>query len=184
MRTKLCGRFPILSCTCPIIWPSLVSVCPQIDHGLDGESHASLCLPHCLVLRIVWYVRCTVEELVHAVAHISLDHAAISAFCKFLNCISRIAEQHSRLNELNRLFETIASSLHNTHRVGVRLGFVADIVCFVEISVVTTMEQCNVNVDNIAIDQCTLIWNTMAYHLVDRGTDRLGKVTVVEGRWV
>lgn len=48
------------------------------------------------------------EQLVDSVAAVGLHHTAVSALGMFLNRISRVAEQHTRLDEFNRLVQTLS----------------------------------------------------------------------------
>lgn len=156
----------------------------NVNHGLNGEAHARLRSTHSLVLRIVGNIWCAVEQLVDAVTTVTLDHTAVPALCVLLNHISGVPEQHTGLNQLNRLVQAFPRGFHDLNGIWVCLGLVSNIVRLVDISVESFVVQRNVDVDDIAIFQWPLVGDPVADGFVDRSADRLGEVYIIERRWV
>lgn len=129
----------------------------------------------------IWWA---VEGRVDTVADVSPDHRAVVGFGVLLNYVAELTEQRARLDFLDCQLQTFPSGFDNTDGVGVGLRAVAYIVCLVQIAVVALVVERYVQVDNVAIQQDTLVGNTVADDLVDRGTDGLGEVVVVERRRV
>lgn len=152
----------------------------DVNHGFNGEAHARLRSTHGLVLRVMGNIGCAVEQLVDAVATVALDHTAVPGLRVLLNDISGFSEQHAWLHQLNRLVQAFPRGLDDSHGIRICLGFVPDIVRLVDISVEPFMVQRNVDVNDIAILQWPLIGDTVADGFVDRGTDRLGEVHVIQ----
>lgn len=180
--TKLRRQGAILSDTRPVIRPGLVSVRADADHRLDREAHTRLRLPNRLVLRIVRDVWRTVEELVDAVAAVSPDNAAVLALRVLLDDVAVLAEERAWLHQLNSLFQTLSRRLRHTDGVRVRLCFVANIVCLVQIAVEAAVVEGHVDVQDIAVLQYSLVGYAVADDLVYRRTYRLGEVAVVQRR--
>lgn len=151
----------------PVIGPGTIAVGTLVDHGLDCEAHTGLGNTDGLVLRVVRNVRSAVEQLVDTVTAVALDHTAVPGLGVLLDHIARVAEQHARLHQLNRLVQALTRRLNHAHRIGVGLGLVTDIVGLVDVSVETVVIQSNVNVDNVAVLEGSLVGNTMADNLVD-----------------
>jgi len=131
----------------------------------------------------VGHIGCAVEELVDAVAAVSLDNAAVVGFGDLLNRVAVISEEGTRLDELDRFFQTVAGGLDNAHAVGVLVGF-TDVVGLVQVAVEATVVQSDIDVENVPILQRTLVGNTVADDFVGRCADGLGEVAVVEWRGV
>lgn len=71
------------------------------------------------------------KERVNAVTAIRLDGAATLRFCVFLDHVARFTEEHARFDDLDGFVEAFAGCLDDSDGVGIREGFVADVVCFV-----------------------------------------------------
>ena len=142
--TKLSRALPVNGGAGPVVGPCHVTVLAQGDHGLDGKGHSRLALAHRLVLGVMRDVGRAVEDAVDAVADVRPDHAAVPALGVLLDDVAELAEQRARLDLLDGLLQTLARSLHDTDRVGISLGLVADIVCLVQVAVVSVVIQGNV----------------------------------------
>lgn len=168
----------------PVIGPGTIAVGTLVDHGLDGEAHTGLGNTNGLVLRVVRNVRSAVEQLVDTVTAVALDYTAVPGLGVLLDHITRVAEQHARLHQLDGLVQALTRRLNHAHRIRVGLGLVTDIVGLVDVSVETVVVQRDINVDNVAVLEGSLVGDTVADNLVDGRADRLGEVVVVEGRGV
>jgi hypothetical protein len=73
-------------------------MCANVDHGLDCEAHAGLGGADSLVLAVVRDVRSAVEKLVDTMTTVGLDYTAVPRLGVFLDHISRVPEQHARLD--------------------------------------------------------------------------------------
>lgn len=177
--TKLCSQLSVDCGTGPVIRPGHIAVLAQGDHGLNGKGHARLALAHCLVFGVMGNIGGTMEDAVDAMAHICPNHTAVAALGMLLDDVSKLAEQGSRLHLLDSQLQTLAGRLHNTDRVGIRLGPVADIVRLVEITVVAIMIQRHVQIDDVAVEEDALVRDAVANNLIYRRADRLGEVVIV-----
>ncbi len=151
----------------PVIRPRLVLVATQTDHRLDRKGHARLRDPHRLVFRIMGHVGRTVEERVDAVPAVGLDDAAAFGLGMLFDHGAGIFERHARLHERDRCVEALSRCFCDADCVGVCEGFGADVVCFVEISVVAFVVECYVQIDNVAVDELALVGYAMADDFVD-----------------
>lgn len=181
---KLSRQRSVLGGTGPIVRPGAVTVCTNVNHGLNCEAHSRLCGADGLVLGVVRNIRCAVEELVDSVATIRLYNGAVAGLGVLLNRVSRVAEKHTRLDQVDGLVQTFTCGFHHAHSIGVRERLVSNIVGLVDITVESLVVQSDINVDNIAILQGSLVGDTVADGLVDGGADGLGEVHVVQGRGV
>lgn len=182
--TELGGPLAINGCAGPIVRPSDVSVLSEGNHGLDGEGHARFALANRLVLRVVRNVRRAVEELSNAMAAVGSNYTAVLLLGMLLDDVAKLSDQGAGLDGLDRLIQALSCSLNNADIIGVGLGLVANVVCLVQIRMVTLVIYRNINVENIAIQKHTLIGNTVADDFVHRGTAGLGEMVVVEWRRV
>lgn len=121
------------------------------------------------------------EILVDAVTAVCSDDTAVLLLGMLLNNVTKLADQNTGLDSLDGFIQALAGGLDDSHGVGVGLGLVANIVGFVEVGVVTLVEQANVNVKNVAIDKNSLIGDSVADDFVDGCTTGLGEVIVVQG---
>lgn len=156
----------------------------DIDHRLNGEAHAGLCSPYCLVFAVVRDVGGAVEQLIDTMTAVGLDHTAVPALGVLFNHISWFTEKHAGFYVFNTLFQALPSSLNNPDGIRACLCLLPNVVCFVDISVETFMIQSHVDVDDVTILERPLVWDTVANRFVDGRADRFGKVDVVKRRWV
>jgi hypothetical protein len=111
------------------------------------------------------------EELVDAMATISLDDAAATTLGMFLDHIPWISEEHARFHNLNRLLETFSSCLNYAHRVFICPCFLTHVICFIQIAMKAFMIKCDVEVQNIAFKKDSLIGYTVTDNLIGRRAD-------------
>lgn len=150
--TKLGRPRSILRHAGPVVGPSLVLVRAQANHGLNGEAHARLRLADSLVLCVVGDVWRAVEQLIDAVSAVGLNDTATTALCMLLDCVAEIAEQDSGLDRLDGHVQTLARRLGDADRVCVEGCLFADIVGFIQIAVEAAVVECDVNVEDVAVD--------------------------------
>jgi hypothetical protein len=166
----------------PIVRPGNIPVFPKSNHGLNSESHAWLAFADGLILRIMGHVRRAVEQFTNPMPAISSNGAAALAFRVLLDDIAKLSYQRSRFDCLNRLVQALTCCLDNTYIVCVGFRLVANVVCLVQISMETFVVKGDVDVQYIAVEQGSLVGDTMADDLVDRSTARFRKAIVVQRR--
>jgi hypothetical protein len=169
-RTELSCLLSVNGCAGPVIGPSNVSVLAQSNHGLNGKGHSNLALANSLVLGVVWDVGRAVEELSDAVAAVRSNDAAVLLLCNLFDNVSKFSDQDARLDGLDSLVKRLTCCLHYSYTVGIGLGPVANVVCLVEIGVVSTVVQADVDVEDITVEENALIGNAVADDFVDGST--------------
>ncbi len=138
-HTKLCRPLAVLSDTSPIIRPCLILMSSQSNHRFDREAHPLLCSPHSLVLGIMRNVRRTMEFCVDTMPAICLHDAAIFRLGDLFYNISVISEKCPGLHECNGCVQRFPCCFDNPYRLWVRLCLVANVVCFIQIAMVSTV---------------------------------------------
>lgn len=139
----------------------------QRNHRLNRKAVAWLRSTNRLVLGIVRDVGRTMEKTVNAMTTISSDDTAVLCLCMCLYDISKVSEKYSRLNELDGLIQTFSGSLDNANTLRISLSFISNVVSLVDITVVTAVVQCDVNIEDISVDEFALIGNAVTDDLVD-----------------
>lgn len=165
--TKLSCQLAVNGCAGPVVRPRNVSVLAQGNHGLDSKGHSRLAFADCLVLGVVGDVGRAVEQLADSVAAVGSDDTAVSLLGVLLDNVSKLSDESTGLHSLNRLFQALSCRLDDTDGVGVRLSSVANVVCLVQIGMVAFVVEGNIDVENIAVEENTLIRNTVADDFVD-----------------
>ncbi len=122
-----------------------------------------------------------VEELVDAVAAVGFDDGAAAGFGVFLNDATGVAEEHAWLDEFDGFGEALARGFNDADRVAGGEGGGADVVGFVEVAVEAAMVECDVEVEDVAVEEDALVWNAMTDYFVGGGADGFGEVNVVQG---
>lgn len=183
-RTKLSCPRPVNGRVRPIIRPVHLFGLPQSKDRLDRERHPGLARANRLVLAVVGDPRGRVEVGVDAVPAPGRDDVAVPRLGVLLDGVAELAERGTRLHELDGLVQALAGRLDDPHVVGVGLGSVADVVGLVEVGVVAFVVDGDVEVENIAVQEDSLVGDSVADDLVGRGAKRLGEVVVVERRRV
>lgn len=184
MLTKLRRAHTIDRSAGPVVGPCNIAVLAESNHGLNGKGHTSLAFANRLVLGIMRNVGRAMEELVDTVTAVCSDDTALLLRSVLLDNVAKLADQNAGLNSLDRLFQALTRGLNNANIVSVRLGLLADIVRLVQIGMVAFVIQCNINVENITVNENALVGDTVANDFVNGGTARLGEVVVVERRRV
>lgn len=149
--TKLSCQLAIDSGAGPVVRPSNISVLAQSNHGLNSKGHSGLALSNSLVLGIVRDVGRAMEKLADSVATVSSDHATVVLLGVLLDNVTKLSDQSAGLNGLDRLIQALSCRLNHTNSVGVGLGLVSDVICLVQIGVVSFMVQGNIDVENITV---------------------------------
>lgn len=125
-----------------------------------------------------------VEQLVDTVPAVCPDDAAVLALCMLLNDVAVFAEQRARLDNLNSLVQALTRRLRHAHRVWVRQRLVSNVKGLVQICVETAVVDGDVDVEDVAVLEHSLVGNAVADDLVERRAYGLGEMAVVEGGWV
>lgn len=182
--TKLRRPLPVLRRAGPVVWPGHVLVRPQVDHRLDRKAHALLCLPDRLVVLVMRDVRRAMEQAIDAVADVGLDDVALLRLGVLVDRGAKVAEEDTRLHHRDGVVQAGARRFDDTHGVGVVTSFLADVVCLVEVAVVTVVVEGDVDVEDVAVDEDALIGDTVADDFVDGGAYGFREVAVVQRRGV
>ena len=119
------------------------------------------------------------EEIVDAVAAVCFNDAAVLAFSVFFDDGARVAEGHARFDEGDGLVEAFAGGFDDADGGGVGAGEGADVVGFVEVAVEAGVVEGDVEVDDVAFEEETLVGDAVADYFVDGGADGFGEVDVV-----
>jgi len=149
--TKLSCQLAIDSGAGPVVRPSNISVLAQSNHGLNSKGHSGLALSNSLVLGIVRDVGRAMEKLADSVATVSSDHATVVLLGVLLDNVTKLSDQSAGLNGLDGLIQALSCRLNHTNSVGVGLGLVSNVICLVQIGVVSFVVQGNVDVENITV---------------------------------
>lgn len=124
------------------------------------------------------------EVCVDSVPDVGLDNSKILSFGMLLDDVAKLFDGDARLDVGNSFLETLASGLDETDIVWVGFRAVTYVVGLIEITMITFVEQRDVEVENVSVLQWALIWNAVADDFIHRTAVRLGKVVVVERRRV
>jgi hypothetical protein len=106
------------------------------------------------------------EELVNTVPTVGPNNAAVLALCVLLDDISIFTEQCAWLDDLDGLLQALSRRFRYAHGVRVCQGLVANVECLVQIRVETTVIDRNVNVQDIAVFEYSLVRDAVADDLV------------------
>ena len=124
------------------------------------------------------------EELADSVATVSSNDTAVVLLGVLLDNVTKFSDQGARLHSLDGLVQTLSRGFNHANSIGIGLGLVTNVVGLVQVGVVSLVIQGNIDVENIAVQQNTLIRDTVADDFVNRCTARLGEVVVVQRRRV
>lgn len=111
-------------------------------------------------------VRRGVEKLIDAMTTVGLDDTAVSTLGVLLDHVSRISEQHAGFDDLNGLEEAFTRCFNDSHRLGVGSCLVAHIICLIQVAMEAFVVQGDVEIEDIAIQEDSLIRYAVAYHLI------------------
>lgn len=120
------------------------------------------------------------EQAVDTMTTICPDDTAFLRFGVLFYYVPIISEKCSGLDKLDSFVQTLSSSFNYTHRIRVCLGLISNVVCLIKISVETTMVKCNIDVENITINEDSFIWNAVTDDFVRGRAYGFGEVAVVE----
>jgi hypothetical protein len=96
-----------------------------------------------------------------------------------LNDIAKLLDRDAGFDVGDGLLETLSGRFDQADVVGVRFGFVADVVGFVEVAVVAVVEEGDVEVDDVAVFEGAVVGDTVADDFVDGAAVGFGEVVVV-----
>lgn len=166
VHTELSSSFPIDGRAGPIVRPSYITILAERNHRFNGKGHAGFTFANGLVFGIVRHIRGTVEKLVNAVSAVGPNDAAIFLFRMLFDNVAKLADENTRFDGLNGLLKAFPSCFDNSYIVRVCLGPVADVVCFVQISMVAFVEERNIDIKNVSINKNSLVRNSVANNFV------------------
>jgi len=112
-------------------------------------------------------IRSTVKHGVDSVTTVRLDGAAIPAFCMLFDDVAIVFVRSPRLDCVDRHCQTLSRCLDKSYSIRIRKRLVTNVICFIQITVVTAVVESYVDVDNVAILQYVVVGNTVADDFVD-----------------
>lgn len=140
-RTELGSSFTIDRRASPIIWPSDVPILPQRNHWLNGKCHTRLTLTNGLVLCIVRDIWGTVKKFVDAMAAVCSNDTAVLLLGMLFDDVAKLADENTWFDCLYGFLETFSSRFYDPNIVRIGLGLVPNIVCLVQIGMITFVVQ-------------------------------------------
>lgn len=100
-------------------------------------------------------------------AHVCLDDIALLRLGVLIDRSAKVTEEDAWLDHRDGVVQAGARCLDDTHGVGVVTGFLADIVCLVEIAVITVVIESDIDVENVTVDEGALVGDAVADNFVD-----------------
>lgn len=107
------------------------------------------------------------KQAVNTVAHVCLDDVALLRLGVLIDRGAKVAEEDARLDHCDGVVQTGSRCFDDTHGVGIVTGFLADIVCLIEIAMVAVVVEGDIDVEDVAVDEGSLIGDTVADNFVD-----------------
>lgn len=107
------------------------------------------------------------------------DDGAVLCFSVLLDSIADVTDREAGLDGFDGEAEYFASGFNEVDVGGVEGGG-ADVVGFVEVTVVTAVIEGDVKVDDVAVEEDAGVGDAVADDFVGRGADGLGEVHVVQ----
>lgn len=110
---------------------------------------------------------CCMEAVGDAVAGVVLDDGTALRFCKRLDDATDLAVRDAWSANIDRCIQTFSSDTDELHRLGIFLRLLADGEGCVEVAVVALVKEGDIDVENVAVFQRSLIGDAVADDLVD-----------------
>lgn len=108
---------------------------------------------------------------IDAVAAVSSDHTAVPGRGVFFDYIPEVTYWGTWLDNLSRFFEAFSCCFNYSDRIRVCCGFVSHVICFVQVGVVSAVVDRNIKIDDITIEEDSLIRNSVTYDFIYRSTE-------------
>lgn len=175
---KLRRPRPIHRDTSPVIRPNPVPITARANHRFNRKTHARLRHADSFVLRIMRDIGRTVEESIDAVADIRRDDRATIFLGVFLDCVADVAEGEAGFDGFDSEAEAFAGGFDEVDVFAVE-GRGPDVVGFVEVTVVTTVVEGDVEVEDVAVEEDAGVGDTVADYFIGGGADGFGEIIVV-----
>ena len=163
----------------PTIAEQLHVAFTDVDHRLDREGHAflqPLAGSRSAVVQHLWVF---VKDLADAVTAIFPNYRASLLFSMLLDGVADVAEVDAWLDHLNAYAHALMAYSTDTFGLQRRL---ADQEHFAGVAVVAVFDDCDINVDDVAVLETFVAGNSMANLMINRGANGFGKPVVVEWR--
>lgn len=94
--------------------------------------------------------------------------AAVLGLGVLLDDLAKVAERRAGLDELNGLVQALPRRLDDPDRVWVGLGAFAHVVGLVDVGVVAPVVQGDVEVEDVAVQQDSLVGDSVADYFIGR----------------
>lgn len=178
---KLRTTFAILCGACPFIGSCDILPDTRVNHGLYREDMTYLHDRRSLVIAVVADRRWGVKQLTHTMTRVGANHRAVTLLRTLLNRITDVFVQLIWLHHRNSSHHTSICGVHQIDRWSIWFAHKDGLI---QIAMKSVQVWGNVQVDNIALLQDTIVWNTMTNHLIHTRADRFRETVVVQWRWV
>jgi hypothetical protein len=96
-----------------------------------------------------------------------------------LNYVAELLDSNPGFDMSDGFIQALSGGFDEADIVWICESFVADVVSLIEITVVALVEKGDIEVEDIAVFEWTLVRNAVADDLVDRGAVRLGEMIIV-----
>lgn len=170
IRTELSRSFAIHGNICPLIWPIDFPIAAQSQDRLNGERHARFTSSHSLVLGVVRDPRGRVELRVDTMATPSLDNGKSPRGCVLFDDLAKFSDRYTWFDNRNGHVQGLPRRFNESDRVRIRSSFVTNVVSLIQVGMISTVVDRNVEIENVPIKKNSLIGDTVAYNLIWRCT--------------
>jgi hypothetical protein len=164
--TKLSSPCAVYRHIRPFIWPMELSGLSKSEDGLDGKGHARLARSHRFVLAVVRYPRRRMKLGVDAVTAPRCYDAQVSRLCVLLDDTAKFSNGGTRPDDRDGQIQAFSSRFHEADCIWVGFRLFSHVIRLVEICMVATVVQRNVEVDDVSVQEGALIRYAVANNLV------------------
>jgi hypothetical protein len=148
-----------------------------VEHGFDGKDHPRL-EPHAFSrIAVVQYLRIGVIDLADAVPAVLAHHTEFIALGHALDGMPNVTQGSAGTHRTNTGAHGLIGGGHQSLRLG---AGIADRVHAAGVAEPAILDHGNVDVENVAVGQDSIIRDPVADHLVDRRADGFGKPVVTD----
>lgn len=161
---KLGAAFAIHCGRSPLVGPSDTSWATLIEHGFDGKGDIGLENACRFVVPEVQHIGSGVKDRVNAVATKIAHDAVSSTRSNVFDDAANLLHRHARFANFDGGVESLVSSADKIATMGVDF---ADEKGFGAVAVITIVVECDVDVDDVAVDEGGGVRNAVANNLVD-----------------
>lgn len=107
------------------------------------------------------------EELIDTVTAVCPDDTAIPTLGMLLNNVPVLAEQSTRLDDVNGLGQALSRCLCHANSIWVGQSLISNVIRLVQVTVKAAVVESDINIQDIAILEYALVGNAVTNNLVD-----------------